>query len=126
MDPMNGWDGHAELAEQILVGEAPDTLAEVRDLVRKGVPLVELSAFQAYEAGFQQFRTFAGRPEGITFWSGSLAFSLGSSRPSARPTRRSTSPPACTGARTSTARSSRSRRGTPRFEWNAPGPRAGA
>lgn len=51
---MDGWDGHAELAEQILIGEAADTLAEMRDLVRKGVPLVELSATVAY-AGTRRF-----------------------------------------------------------------------
>ncbi len=51
---LDGWDGHGELAEQILVGEAPDTLAQMRDLVRKGVPLVELSSTVAY-AGARRF-----------------------------------------------------------------------
>lgn len=54
---LDGWDGHGEVAEQILVGEAPDTLAEMRDLVRKGVPLSELSATVAY-AGARRFAHF--------------------------------------------------------------------
>jgi len=47
---IEGWEGHAELAEQILDGEPGETLAMMADLVRRGVPLAELSAAVAYAA----------------------------------------------------------------------------
>src|SRR5207248_1339913 len=48
--PVDGWHGHRELAETILDAEPATTLAAMRDLVRQGVPLVELSATVAYAA----------------------------------------------------------------------------
>jgi hypothetical protein len=44
------WDGHQDLAEAILDGEPDATLSTMLDLVRQGVPLVELSAAVAYAA----------------------------------------------------------------------------
>ncbi len=45
-----GWDGHLELADQILDGQPQETLAMMADLVRRGVPPTELSATVAYAA----------------------------------------------------------------------------
>lgn len=45
-----GWDGHGELAETILDAEPDVTLKAMRELVRRGVPLTELSASVAYAA----------------------------------------------------------------------------
>jgi hypothetical protein len=45
-----GWGGHQALAETILDGEPSDIIAEIRDLIRDGVPLTELSATVAYAA----------------------------------------------------------------------------
>ena len=45
-----GWDGHQELGETILDAEPAETLQTMRDLVRQGVPLSELSAAVAYAA----------------------------------------------------------------------------
>ena len=47
---LTGWDGHQELAETILDGEPPQIVASLRDQIRQGVPLVELSATVAYAA----------------------------------------------------------------------------
>lgn len=47
------WSGHRELAEQILDGQAADTLRTMRDLVGKGVPIQELSASVAYAAAMR-------------------------------------------------------------------------
>ena len=44
------WNGHEELAEIILDGEPAQVLIEMKDLVRRGVPLTELSATVAYAA----------------------------------------------------------------------------
>jgi nitrite reductase/ring-hydroxylating ferredoxin subunit len=44
------WNGHEELAEIILDGEPAQVLIEMKDLVRRGVPLTELSAAVAYAA----------------------------------------------------------------------------
>ena len=44
------WEGHEDLAERILDGTPKDTLSEMADLVRQGVPLTELSAAVAYAA----------------------------------------------------------------------------
>jgi nitrite reductase/ring-hydroxylating ferredoxin subunit len=44
------WDGHQHLAETILDREPDETLPMMLDLVRQGVPLVELSAAVAYAA----------------------------------------------------------------------------
>ena len=49
-DRLANWDGHVELAERILDGAPKDTLSEMADLVRQGVPLTELSATVAYAA----------------------------------------------------------------------------
>lgn len=53
------WEGHRELAEQILDGEAADTLGAMADLVRHGVRLTDLSAAVAYAAARRivHFRT---------------------------------------------------------------------
>lgn len=45
-----GWAGHQELAEKILDAEPAETLATMRDLVRRGVPPAELSSAVAYAA----------------------------------------------------------------------------
>ena len=42
------WEGHEKLAEMILDAEPRETLSEMADLVRQGVPLTELSASVAY------------------------------------------------------------------------------
>ncbi|HMH53523.1 MAG TPA: Rieske (2Fe-2S) protein [Candidatus Acidoferrum sp.] len=47
---VGGWDGHQDLAERILDGEPEETLSTMLDLVRRGVPLGELSAAVAYAA----------------------------------------------------------------------------
>ena len=47
---LTGWQGHEELAGQILDGSPGDTLSEMAGLVRQGVPLTELSAAVAYAA----------------------------------------------------------------------------
>ncbi len=47
---LKGWDGHQDLAETILDAEPAETLTKMRDLVRAGVPLKELSASVAYAA----------------------------------------------------------------------------
>ena len=47
---LTGWQGHEELAEQILDGSPGETLSEMAGLVRQGVPLTELSAAVAYAA----------------------------------------------------------------------------
>jgi hypothetical protein len=54
-----GWDGHAELAQQILDGEPAETLGRLAELVADGVPLTELSAAVAYAAALRlvYFRT---------------------------------------------------------------------
>ena len=44
------WTGHEELAELVLDGEPAQVLGEIKDLVRRGVPLIELSASVAYAA----------------------------------------------------------------------------
>jgi hypothetical protein len=44
------WDGHQHLAETILDREPDETLPLMLDLVRQGVPLIELSAAVAYAA----------------------------------------------------------------------------
>ena len=44
------WQGHEELAEQILDGSPKDTLSMMVGLVRQGAPLTELSAAVAYAA----------------------------------------------------------------------------
>ncbi|MDQ3974512.1 MAG: Rieske 2Fe-2S domain-containing protein [Actinomycetota bacterium] len=44
------WDGHEQLADTILDAEPAETLATLRELVRTGVPLSELSATVAYAA----------------------------------------------------------------------------
>ena len=44
------WQGHQELAETILDAEPAESLQTMRDLVRQGVPLTELSASVAYAA----------------------------------------------------------------------------
>ena len=44
------WDGHPELAGTILDAEPGETLQTMRDLVRRGVPLTELSTAVAYAA----------------------------------------------------------------------------
>jgi hypothetical protein len=46
----NDWNGHGDLAEQILDGEVADTLTNISELIRDGVPLRELSAAVAYAA----------------------------------------------------------------------------
>ena len=48
--PQPQWQSHIEIAETILDAEPAETLAELRELVRDGVPLVELSAAVAYAA----------------------------------------------------------------------------
>lgn len=48
--PVRDWDGHVALAETILDAEPAETLSAMRDLVRDGVPLNELSAAVAYAA----------------------------------------------------------------------------
>jgi nitrite reductase/ring-hydroxylating ferredoxin subunit len=47
---IRAWTGHRELAEQILDGDPADTIALMRELVRTGVSLPELSATVAYAA----------------------------------------------------------------------------
>lgn len=47
---LSGWDGHAPLAETVLDAEPAETLAQVRSLIRQGVPLRELSRAVAYAA----------------------------------------------------------------------------
>ncbi|MCH7835911.1 MAG: Rieske (2Fe-2S) protein [Chloroflexi bacterium] len=47
---LKGWDGHEEVAQTILDAEPRETLAVMRDVVRQGVPLTELSASVAYAA----------------------------------------------------------------------------
>ena len=47
---LNDWDGHQELAQTILDGEARETLTTMLGLVKQGVPLTELSAAVAYAA----------------------------------------------------------------------------
>ncbi|MCH9018071.1 MAG: Rieske 2Fe-2S domain-containing protein [Chloroflexi bacterium] len=44
------WTGHEDLAELVLDGEPAQVLGEIKDLVRRGVPLIELSASVAYAA----------------------------------------------------------------------------
>ncbi|PKB70679.1 MAG: hypothetical protein BZY87_09130 [SAR202 cluster bacterium Io17-Chloro-G6] len=44
------WNGHEELAELVLDGEPDQVLGEIKNLVRSGVPLTELSASVAYAA----------------------------------------------------------------------------
>ena len=44
------WNGHQELAEALLDGEPGDTLDRMRQLLRRGVPLTELSSTVAYAA----------------------------------------------------------------------------
>ena len=44
------WTGHEDLAELVLGGEPAQVLGEIKDLVRRGVPLIELSASVAYAA----------------------------------------------------------------------------
>ena len=44
------WTGHEELAELVLDGEPAQVLGEIKDLVQRGVPLIELSASVAYAA----------------------------------------------------------------------------
>jgi hypothetical protein len=48
--PQPRWDGHAALAETILDSEPAAIVGSLRDLVRAGVPLTELSAAVAYAA----------------------------------------------------------------------------
>jgi len=48
--PQPQWQGHQEIAETILDAEPAETLAALRELLRDGVPLVELSAAVAYAA----------------------------------------------------------------------------
>ena len=50
---LTGWEGHAELANQILDGEPADTLGVMADLVRSGVPLRDMSASVAYAAAMR-------------------------------------------------------------------------
>lgn len=45
-----GWNGHEELAELVLDGEPAQVLGEIKELVRRGVPLTELSTSVAYAA----------------------------------------------------------------------------
>lgn len=45
-----GWDGHRELAEEILAGEPAGILDAMRELVTAGVPLAEVAAAVAYAA----------------------------------------------------------------------------
>ena len=47
---LRDWEGHQELAETILDGEAPAILDSMKQVVRQGVPLTELSAAVAYAA----------------------------------------------------------------------------
>ncbi len=47
---LQGWDGHAALAETLLEGEPPAIVESLTDLIRAGVPLIELSAAVAYAA----------------------------------------------------------------------------
>ena len=49
-ETLNGWDGHQALAETILDGEPPAIVDGLCDLIRRGVPLKELSAAVAYAA----------------------------------------------------------------------------
>ncbi|MPZ49120.1 MAG: Rieske 2Fe-2S domain-containing protein [Dehalococcoidia bacterium] len=48
--PAGDWGGHEALAETILDAEPATTVAALRDLIREGVPLTELSAAVAYAA----------------------------------------------------------------------------
>lgn len=48
--PIRDWEDHQDLGETLLDGEPRETLGTLRDLVRQGVPLVELSAAVAYAA----------------------------------------------------------------------------
>lgn len=47
---LRDWQGHREIADQILDGEPAETLERMLALVREGVPLEELSAAVAYAA----------------------------------------------------------------------------
>lgn len=47
---LKSWDGHEELADMILDGEPAETLTAMQDLVRRGVPLNDLSGTVAYAA----------------------------------------------------------------------------
>ncbi len=47
---LTDWDGHEELAQTILDSEPRETLTAMRELVRRGAPLTELSAAVAYAA----------------------------------------------------------------------------
>ena len=47
---LTDWDGHQQLAETILDGEPSEIIATMRDFLRQGVPLKELSASVAYAA----------------------------------------------------------------------------
>jgi hypothetical protein len=47
------WDGHADLASQIIDGEPEGTLSELLRLLRRGVPLTELSGTVAYAAALR-------------------------------------------------------------------------
>ncbi len=50
---LHEWQGHRELAEQILDGEPAETLDAMLAAVREGVPLAELSATVAYAAALR-------------------------------------------------------------------------
>ena len=50
---LHRWDGHAELAQQILDGEVTDTIERMADLVEQGVPLTKLSVAVAYAAALR-------------------------------------------------------------------------
>ncbi len=47
---LQDWEGHRELADQVLDGEPKETLDRMLSLVREGVPLSELSSAVAYAA----------------------------------------------------------------------------
>lgn len=47
------WDGHADLAKQVMDGEPADTLSHMAELVRSGVPLRDMSASVAYAAAMR-------------------------------------------------------------------------
>ena len=50
---LHRWDGHAELAQQILDGEATDTIDRMAELIGQGVPLTKLSVTVAYAAALR-------------------------------------------------------------------------
>ena len=57
MDEVNetrtDWNGHEELSAQIVDGDPEETVAQLLELLRRGVPLTELSAAVAYAAALR-------------------------------------------------------------------------